>query len=624
MPSLLEKLKSRFFKEHKDLGSSTYDDGETDGKDGFGYRKSTDELPSFQNDLVRHVNVHSARDRFIQLKQNIVIWQHTYGLVDLLLNKPPKYFMYVAPDFNLDDVVELTRLDHVHRKWQKDGMYETLKNGFSQGLAINMACIVRFGNPNNPQWLVFNSSHIKDNHIERDPKTLEIKSIEFYYHGSGMGFAAGSGFKTRLEPRTVTALIGINSVIIQPNPTVDNPLGQSDITKIWAMAVFKALNRYYAMTFNKKGGVGSRVLIAPDSIKNTNAQKRFEQEAKKGLESELIELLYPIALANNPQIDPSKVVQWIENKAGNVDFTKLDGMLAKDSPLPPSFSEGPASGALGGVAPKEDMKKINRNMIAYVTKLTKAIHDINETFYGIRERNYAILPFLNAEGGEEIDADVDAEVESTDKEDPKKEDKEDKKDEPKKEEKEDKKDKKLRRYNSSNGTMSLKRDTKKYSDDVQSISYLGNLFHSGTYTYQYYDWWDDEIKDRTEIMSADALREMIDNPLKLHEGYIDIEHEATFGGNIEYQNAIAKIQILGYEDQDDGSVKDVSKITFKNEWDPKSTEIKLSASFSHGIEEIDGDVYQTDMDMKGGALVHFSMSEANDLSTIAVREDNDT
>lgn len=587
MPSLWKR------KEHRQPGSSRYtDNGESETK----YRsyKNRDRLPDFQSPTIRNNQLTNAHTRHLYTKQSPTIWQHTHGLVNLLLNKPPKFFMYVKPDFDADNIEELAQMDHVHMAWQQAEMYETFKEAFAQALGVNSACIVKFGNPKNPQWLVFNSSHIQDGKIERDPKTLEVTRIRFIFNSSSQGYAKGSNFTGKLDVRTIDAVIGVNAVLITPIPSVDNALGSSDVTKVWDMAVFKALNRYYSMIFNKKGGIGSRVLMAPDNI-DAVWRKRFEQEAQKGLASELIEMFYPAALANG-KVDISKLVQWKENSAGNVDFNKLDAMLAKDSPLPPSFSEGPASGALGGQAPVEDSKTINRVMLGYVSKLTKAVHDINETFFGIKQRNYAVVPFLDEEGGEQIASDY---LKPALKEDDPPESK---------------------KLNSQNGTVTLKRvAVKTHSNGAQSVTYEGNLFQSGTYTYKMYDFWTDESIEHQEIMSAEALIEMIDNPLKLHQGYIDIEHEATFGGNINFQDAIGKIDMQGYEIQADGSVKDRSVLTFKKEYDPGTDEIKLSATFSHDVEERDGKIYQIDLDMKGGALVHYSMSEANGMSTIATK-----
>lgn len=576
------------------------------------YNNHSDELPSFQSPIHRQTDVNNPSTRWLHTKANPNGYKLTYGIVNKLLNTPPKYFIYAKPNSkDLTKPEEIISMDYVHNKWTLNNMYDIFKEAFSQALGVNMACIVRVVNSNNEyDYLVFNTSHIKDGEYYRDAKTRKITKIVFKWLASGGGKIEGS--ISDIEPQTITAEIGINAVMIQPIPDVDDAFGRSSLLNVWNTIVYRSLNRYYSMVYNKKGGIASRLLSAPDSV-DSNSRKRFEKEAKKGIESELIEIYYPTMLTTLENADPSKMIQWKENPAPKVNFAELDEMLAKDSSLPPQFTEGVVSGALGGNAPVEENKTINKVLMSYVSMMDKAIKDINTIFFDIKNKNYLAIPYM--EMTESINNSTDNQNSVVDTK------VENKTDQPQQKVEAAADTKKMARHSKDSkektGTKHsevqfIRKSTKGNSINGmnEDVYYIGNLWQSGEY--QYEDWFDGE--PFYETLEGEEIKKFVDNPFKKKQHYLSVEHP----WDVSYENAIGIIEVKGYTEEN-GIVKDVTEIRFKPEFDPKMDEIKLSPVYMHGFRFEDDKVFQTDLDLLNAGMTFYPRSELTNMETTAKR-----
>jgi len=388
-------------------------------------------------------------------------------------------------------------------------------------------------------------------------------------------------------------------VLFIPLPDVDDVWGRTDLLAHWNMIVYRALNRYYSLLYNKKGGIASRVLLGPDSI-STAWRERFEREALKGLESELIEMYYPAGLAT-PNSDPSKMVQWIENQAGGVIFEALDTMLSKDSAFPPQFSEGVETGALGGQAPVEENKTINKVLMSYVGIMNKLIKDINTTFFKIENTDYIAIPYmmdetnpmealLNGEGKPGLDEVIQK------KENPK----EEKAIPPQKSEN-------SAFLQSMNGEATFTRKAVSANSANAPVTYIGNLWEEGAYKYG----------DKVNYIDANAIMEYVNNPFKTHEKYLSLEHPSS----VDSTNAVGKLRVVGTQ-KVKGKLRDKTEITFKPEHDPKAKVIKLSPKYSHGLEIRGDKIHQVDIDLLDAGVVINPRSELTGLETIAIRQED--
>lgn len=570
-------------------------------------REQSDQLPSFQTNLVRKTSYSDSSTRWLHTKANPYMHKHTYGVVDHIFYHAPYPFKYITMDeADIITATELTTMSHVHRKWNEVNLFQHFKECISQGDGVASAWIVRI----TPElFVVFNGSHIDGDHYWRDPVTREISEIWFEWKGAEGGYTKGTNVKNNKKV-IVKAKIGENAVQYIPNPDVDTPFGRSDLLPIWMTGIYRELNAYYAVLFNKKGGINGRMLVAPDSM-GTTAKKIFKKEALKGLESELIEVYYPKGLISN-QIDPSKIVQWIENKGGSPNFQTTNEMLAANSPLPPSFVQGPASGALGGKAPEEDAKTINRFLMSQTSRIQKLVKDINTIFLGIPNVNYMVIPYFRDENvaPNSPQAKTDAAGNPLPAADQAKPDAEIPKEDAV--------------TNTRTAHIPFVRQTIKANSANGLVLYKGNMLSSGVYEYEQMDWWTGETKKVYENLAPEEIEKFINDPSAVKEFYIDLEHNQML--DVTLQSAIGKA-ILKSTIKENGITKDVTDLYFKPEWDPKHNNIFLSPIYSVTLKD-NGKTYngvkmydQTNLSIVNCSLCSFPRSGLTGLDTSAKREE---
>lgn len=594
------------------LGDADIDKATPEARDAYADRQHYDQLPSFQTNLVRKVSYSDRATRYLRSKADPYGYAHTYGVVDALLYHQPFPFMYVAADTqDYKKAKPLMNMDFIHDKWQHYNLFTLFKEFLAQGSGVGSSWLVRVAEN---KFVVFNTTHIDGGNYWRNPETKDIEEIWFLWNGAEGGYI-GNGKKqpntstTPSQMLRVKAIIGVNAVQYTPNFDPDDVFGRSDLLNIWTPMLYKALNGYFSAIYSRKGGISSRVLVAPDDITST-AKNIFKKEALKGIESELIELYYPTAWAKN-NISPAQYINWVENKANLPGFSTNDDLYARNSPLPPSFVQGPASGALGGKAPTEDAKRINRFLMSYMSRLQQCIHDINDVFFGIRLKNYMAIPYF-------FDETPTATTKPTDDSTIDAEDNKDKSDDTA--ETKNKSDKamsrRIRKEQSVSSTFTRKELKKHASTNTNIIIYEGNLWESGVYEYE--DWFGDKYH---ENLPADELKKFISDPLSVKEVYFSIEHPYE----VNKSNSIGKLQVMSYTETN-GVVKDITRIFISSEWDPGYDMIKLSPVYEAYIENR-GTIYngkaiydQTNISLINAGLVHFPRSELTGKSTTAERQ----
>ncbi|WP_371805464.1 hypothetical protein [Candidatus Lokiarchaeum ossiferum] len=543
--------------------SHSIDTGEVEK---YNVNNGLDENASFRPSHFNKTDVNNASHRFAQMKCNPIAFKHTYGIAQKLLGKRPLPFIYVAKDhMKSENVTPLANLDYIHGLWTDDSMFDHLINIFAEGLGVNSSFIFQM---DDGTYKVFNTSHVNGENYWRDPKTRELKAIQVDWKGSSGGQAYGSGIP--LNEIKLVGVFGQTAVKCTPIPNVQNVFGLSSLLPIWDMITYKMKNKYYNMVINKKGGAASRLLVIPDNVKS-NDYKRFEKEAKKGVESELITIKYPFALANNR--DPSKVVQWTENQVGQTNYVEFDNILSNDSPIPASFMDGPESGALGGQAPVIDDNEIDEIVSHYFSMIEQTIKDINETFYGI-EPNYSVIPFLQPKDEEtqinegETGEGPEQELEQESEEKP--------------------------------------IQTKTHSMKFHSIAgsnnqwiYEGNLWEEGWYQYD----------TGHEYLPADEIKAFIDDPMSVKDGYVSMEH---IGEDVPKHLSIAKYETYGYEIVD-GKLRDKTRVTFS--FDPQIEEMDVSPVYNSKDIFQDNKTIQTKIDLRNVAVTSAPRSSLTGKST---------
>ena len=553
-------------------------------------REHQDFLPSFQTNLVRQIEYSNPSTRWLHTKANPYAHKHTYAFVDAVFYHQPFCFQYVGDDEeDLLKAKPIPTMKAYHKLWNQYNLFNWFKEVQSQGLGVGASWLVRIAPKT---FVVFNTAHIDGDNYWRDPKTHQITEIWFNWKGSNGGYIKGSTIQNGQES-IVKAKIGSNAVEFIPIPDSDSPFGRSELLHIWTTLTYRELNMYYATLYNKKGGVTGRVVIAPDAMDSTS-RRILKKEALKGVESELIELYYP-----QGSTDASKGVTYAENKGGTMNFGGVNDMLATNSTLPPSFVQGPASGALGGQAPVEDAKTINRCLMSYSGRVQQLVKDINQTFFGLYDHPYLIVPYLRDESSPIKESN------NPFNKDKKEEDKPAEKDATKSE------------NNSRTTTLNIKFHKKPHvhGQDENAIIYEGNLWQSGVY--QYESFFDEE--PIFEYLSGKELSKFIDDPMAVKEAYLSIEHPFE----VTKENAIGKLIIKGWKKEADGSIKDITELYFKNEWNPNQDNIFLSPVYFAGIVD-KGTKYkgknildQVDISLVNAGLVLFPRSSLTGLDSSA-------
>jgi hypothetical protein len=592
-------------KTHVDDTQTFQASGELDRADQYAYSEHADQLPSLQTNLVRKVEYSDANTRWLHTKANPFAAKHTYGLVDEIFWHTPYPFKYV--DKASDDILTaepVPGMDMVHEQWDAMDMFRHFKEALSQGGGVGSAWIVRL---TETQFIVLNPANIHNDCFARDPKTLKITELWFKIPGSG--FIKGRMERDRMEDMIVKAVIGKNAVEYSPNWDVTTPFGRSDLLQIWTTCIYTAANHYYATLFTKKGGIGSRIIMAPDSMSPTS-RKKFKKEALKGLESELLELYYPKGLVQQG-FDPAKIVQWQETRGAAPGFPETDAMLATGSPLPPSFTQGPASGALGGSAPVEDNKRINRFLQSYTNKIQNFVKEINRVFFDYEQTTEMIVPYFMDETDPLLAGKVDPETGEPLVED-----------DPEKEEEKGKKEAPPQKAHTRTHEVAFQRVASKSHAKQGIVVYKGNMMSSGFYEYEQMDWWTNTKSRVYEHLDGQEIKGFIDDPLSIKEVYLDIEHNQSV--EVWKGNSVGKVVIKGYKEEA-GVIKDVSEIQFKSEWDPKHDSIFLSPIYNVQMKDL-GKTYhgekalsQTNLSLVNCSLCHYPRSALTGLDTSAKR-----
>ena len=556
----------RFTKKH-------IDDGEVD--DSAKTNQGLDENESVRPIWFNKVDVNNPAHRFAQMKANPVAVKHTTGLANKLLGKRPIPFIYVAKDHLKTQSVEpLPAMDYAHDLWTDDRMFKILEKVFAEALGVNSAFIFKM---KDETFKVFNRSHIKDENYWREPGTRKLVAIKVKWKGGGGGKSKGSNVD--LSTPSLMGYIGENTVMCQPYPSVQNVFGKSSLLGIWSMIIYKMRNKFYNFVVNKKGGIASRELLIPDNV-STTWYKRFEKEALKGVESELITIKYPTALGTT---DPSKFVDWQENHVGPTNYKEFDDMMSNDSPIPPSWMDGPQTGSLGGVNANIDDMEIDEIIRNYFSLVEQTIKEINQTFYGI-EPNYAIIPYLEPKDEKiELDA-VGNEIED------KKDNPSDKDDNTPATNKEKSKDiKKNEKMNIKKKTIPKTHSMKFHSVATENGQYVyeGNLWEEGWYNYGTHD------NPELEYLPKEEIMKFIDDPKSILDGYVSIEHlEGTI---VPKHLSIAKYETYGYG-LVDGLLRDKTKVYFP--FDPMVDEMDVSPVYDTLDIKRDGNIIQTELDLR--------------------------
>jgi len=551
--------------------NSLRDNGEVEK---FTDNKGLDENTSARPLCFNATNVNSPKDRYIQMQANPVAYKLTAGISKKLLGRKPIPFIYVDKQHLRNNIITpLTNMDYAHDLWSDDGMFKLLELAFAEGLGVNSSFIFKM---EDNTFKVFNRSHIEGDNYWRDPTTRELKQIKVKWNGSKGGKILGS--EKVLEEVPLIGHIGKNVVMCQPLPCAQNIFGLSSLLSIWDMCIHKMRNKYYNYIVNKKGGIASRELTIPDNVAS-NWYKRFEKEALKGVESELITIKYPVALLDS---DPTKFVQWKENHVGPTNYKEFDEQLSNDSQIPASFTDGPRKGSLGGTNAEVDDAEIDEVVSNYFGMVEQTIKDINLLFYGI-EPNYAIIPYLVPK---------DEKVEETNEENV--EDEENTEDEEIIKEEEEEKIK----------SHSYKFHSVKSVDNT--FIYEGNLWEEG-----WYDYSDDPDTQELEYLPGDAIKKFIDDPKSVLEGYVDLDHEQGFV--VPKDLALARYRVTGYEEVD-GKIRDITQVIFP--FDPVIKELNVSPLYiaQNSIDK-DKKNIQSKLDLRSVALTDSPRSALTGLST---------
>ncbi len=597
------------------------DTGEIDRSDFEASREHSDQLPSLQNNLIRHIEYSDPNARWLHTKANPYANQHTYGVIDKMWWNMPYPFQYVPADTeDIKTATKIPAMDKLHEQWNEVDMFHFWKELQAQAMGVGAAWLVQI---QEGKFKVFNTAHIDGEHIWKNPKTMEVVEVWLVMKGSGLNAKGDRGANSieRNEDVIVKAKPGKNCVQFMPNPDPDCENGRADILRVWTPAIYRAANHYYSTLYSKKGGVNSRLLIAPDNV-GPVTKKMFKKEALKGIESELIEVYYPNSLISE-KIDPSHIVTWAENKGNQPAFDKTDALLATDSPLPPSFTQGPQTGALGGNAPVVDAKEVNRILISYAARVQAMTKDLNKIFFGVEDTKYMVVPFLMDETvpgmGGKIDPKTGKPL------DPKEEGggekgkgKGDKPSNP------DQETKDTSAANTRTADVQFHRVAlKANAKNKGAVIYKGNMLSSGFYQYERYNWLTGEKKTVHEHLHGDEIKKFIDDPLTVKELYLDIEHNQMT--DVVAQTSVGKVVIKGHTTVD-GVTKDDTELHFKPEWDPKHNHIFLSPIYTAQLKDNgmkwNGEKAhsQTDISIINCSLCHYPRSSLTGLDTSAERQ----
>lgn len=565
--SLPESTTNITVKTHNLTGSNDFDDAEPRTKNKRSNQNYENLSPSLRSNLVMNIDYKKPSNRWLHTKANPYGAQHTYGVVDEMFWHQPYPFMYIKD--SEEDVLTAPaykEMDAVHKQWAEVDMFHLFKECLAQGNGIGTAWIVQI---DTDKYMVFNPTDINNDEVYTNEKTMQIEAINFCLKGKGKA----PGNNNKREDRVIKAKIGVNCIQFQPNPDNDDLFGRSSLLKLWMTMIYRARNHYSAAVYNTKGGVNSRVLMAPDNM-GENSKAAFEREALKGVESELIEVMYPHTMVTNG-IDTKNVIQWQEIHGNNPKYVEVDGMFATDSFLPPSFTQGPESGALGGSAPQEDAKRTNRFLQSYMGTVQGVIKDINTVFFDVSVEDYMAIPYFREEdiqtGMLDDPLDPKAKDAPTDK---------------KAKEEQEPQESQSQNSKSTNTRTSIvkftRQEVRNHSNGISTIRYKGNMIQSGVYEYRRYNWVTDKEEVYHEAIDAADIRESIEDPFAVKELYLDLEHMQFT--DVFRTSAIGKLTILGVTEVN-GVTMDQSELIFKDEWDPKHEEIFLSPIFACNVTD---------------------------------------
>jgi hypothetical protein len=439
-------------------------------------------------------------------------------------------------------------MGYLYNLWIQDNMFEICEHAFAKALGINTAVIIRTKENGQYHFWVFDSSHIRKCYTQN----RIIVKIDLEW--PSWAFCEEIGQKT-VEKAIITYTIGKDCVLFTPLPTVNNPLGKSVLLPVWTAGISKDYLRFLHILYIFKGGVASKYYRIPSNT-DASIKTRIETEAKKGLMSEAVTVEYP------PGISPEYIDKQFEHEeviAQQINWDEANTLLSQDSPFPKSYIEGQVeSGALGGSAPEMDTQKEENTTFYYFHYLDKLVKMINETFYDVIDQEYLVVPWQD-DAATPTASNMDPESPSAPDLKP-----------PIEEE--------------------IKKETKRIFGKPNAK--FNSITAEGLYEYDAvllpiesdvpYD-------DHTENVTVDTIKEYLNDPLSIREGYVNNEHPSN-PAEVTKDSAIGKYKITGYDER--GML---GKIYFKTKQDP---EVGLSNFYySHDRDE-NGKIVHANIDFR--------------------------
>jgi hypothetical protein len=324
-----------------------------------------------------------------------------------------------------------------------------------------------------------------------------------------------------IESAIKTYTIGKDCVFFVPLPTVNSPFGKSLLYPVWTAGVGKDYARLLHINFAFKGGILSKYYRMPSTM-DSAVKANVEAEAKKGMLSESVIITHPPGLS--PE-NMDKMFTHEEVNGNDINWDELNSILSQDTPFPKSYIEGAVeSGALGGSAPEMDMEKEQEVTGYYFHYLNKLVKMINETFYGVTDQDYLVVPYQANQSPTQDAAKPGNEDQSlVDGKDDSEPDNNSNQLKPSEVDEERTKTKRTFKFNSitADGLFEYDAVLLPIESDVQ------------------YD-------GHTENVTLETVKEYVDDPLSVKEGYVNEEHPDN-PADVSRDEAIGKYKITGYD-----------------------------------------------------------------------------
>ena len=385
-------------------------------------------------------------------------------------------------------------------------MFDVAQRTCAKALGVNCSVIVRTIVKGTPTFWVFGREHIKKLYTRhRVPYKLDIEWPKW----TDVEEDGGMVLQNAIETYT----IGQDCVFFRPLPDIDSPFGLPFILPFWDAGVAKPFARYMHILYAWKGGILSKYLRYPDTLDPTTVDK-LTQESRKGILSEGIMIGYPPGMS--PE-NVDKMFQHDEVNGNDINWDELNSLLSQDTPFPKSFIDGQVeSGALGGSAPEVDKQKEDETLFTLFQLPQQLIKDINTTFFDFDRTDYLVIPWSD-----------DQAVNSTSTEE-------------------------AGKATPTEGDAPTKPQESQKSN---TIAKLNSVTPDGLYEYDAVllpvgEWPYPTETDptHTEFVDMETIRDYVDDPLTVREGYFHEEHPEN-PAEVLRDDALGKYKITGYDDR---------------------------------------------------------------------------